>query len=151
MKSINNRNKKQMLEEIKFGLLQTSGTPFLKLSRSLVIETLKVTYDGEIWCTSPDSLPPAFVSGKFFGVKLKYIQKNAGLFIKVTGRARVINPSFNNGTSEKNVEGKQQNVLLLKVVVEEGHQYKKTSVSVYTSFLQAVNNFTFRILPGTKA
>jgi hypothetical protein len=151
MKSINIRSMKQMLEEIKFGLLQTSGTPFLKLSRSLVIETLRVTDDGAIWCTSPDSLPPAFVSGKYFGVKLKYIQKGAGLFIKVTGKARVINPSFNSGALAKNVEGKQQNVLLLKVIIEEGHQYKKTSVSGYTSFLQAVNNFTFRILPGTKA
>jgi hypothetical protein len=150
MKSATIKNMKQTLEEIRFGILQTSGTPFLKFSHSIIIETLKVTDDGCIWCTSA-SLPAGLVSGKYFGVKLKYVQKAAGIFIKVTGRARVINPAFSIYTTDDGIRGSQQNVLLLKVKIEEAHHYKKRSISSYTSFLQAVSNFTFRILPGAKA
>lgn len=146
------KNLKENLLQIKYGILKTTGILLLKESHSFVIETHKVTDEGYLWCTASYILPPDLILERNFAVKLKYIQKATGLFVKVTGRAKVINPSFNAKYFEKNEStGVKENLLLLKIKIEEAQYYKKKSISAYTSFLQAVNNFTFRVLPGTRA
>lgn len=149
MRSGHVKNLKENLLQIKFGILKTGGIPPFRYSNSLMIETHKVTDEGYIWCTAPYSLPSELFMKASFGVKLHYVQKATGLFIKVTGKAKVINPSFNTKYFEKNESsGVNEKVLLLKVKIERVHYYKKKSLSPYTSILQAVNNFTLAILPG---
>jgi len=146
------KNLKEHLLQIKYGILKTTGIPLWRISHSFMIETHKVTDEGYLWCTASYTLPKDLIFEKSFPVKLKYIQKASGLFVKVTGRAKVINPSFNTKYFEKNEStGVYENVLLLKIKIEDAHYYKKRSISPYTSFLQAINNFTLRVLPGTKA
>lgn len=146
------KNLKENLLEIKYGILKTSGVLLLRHAHSFMIETHKVTDEGELWCTASYTLPYDLIFQKGFPVKLKYVQKATGLFVKVTGRAKVINPAFNTKYLGKN-EGNEsdKNVLLLKVKIEEAHYYKKKTISAYTSFLQAINIFTFKALPGTRA
>ncbi|MBC7827642.1 MAG: hypothetical protein H7122_07850 [Chitinophagaceae bacterium] len=146
------KNLKENLLQIRYGILKITSIPLLRISHSFMIETHKVTDEGYIWCTAAYPLPSNLIYEKSFAVKVKYIQKTTGLFVKVTGRAKVVNPSFNTRYFEKNESaGMTENVLLLKIKIEEANYYKKRTISAYTTFLQVVNNFTFRVLPGTRA
>jgi len=151
MINVNLKNLKDKIEQINVGILKIQS-PLLPFSQSIIIETCKVDGDGYIWCTSSHTLPSNYLGGKNVGVTLKYIQKSEGKFIKITGRAKLISISQRviGSSSEKTLNKEYEKVFLLKIEIEEVHSYKKKTISAYTSFLQAINSYTFQLVPGTK-
>lgn len=135
---------KMKLQQIRFGILKTTNTPFLQLSRSFIIETRKLDYDGYLWCTA-DLSASTLTLGKGFAAQLKYVYKPEGLFIKVTGHASVVDPRSLHGheSAEINDFSKEESSCLLRIKIEEVQYYKKKSISAYTSFLQAISVFSF--------
>lgn len=136
---------KQKLHLIKFGILKTQGTPFLQLSRSFIIKTCKLDYEGYLWCTA-DLSAAGLVAGKGFAAQLKYVHKPEGLFIKLTGHASVVDAGSlpENELAEEVADiSKTKSVGLFKIQVQEVQYYKKQSISACTSFLQAINIFNF--------
>lgn len=105
---------------------------------SFMIETLNLTEDGYLLC-STTSLPALIKTATgSFRVKLKYIQKAESLFIKLVGRASIIRSSFLNEIGSKQADDKT----FIKVKIEEAYCFQKKSTSPYTSFLQSMNTFS---------
>ena len=142
MKSGKIENIRQKLLSIRFGILKTSTTPFLQSSRSFMIDTADITEDGFLYCNTTDNVPSDLTGGKKFAVKLNYISKEEGLFIKLAGKVVACkNDLADKRPSDEDSSAKA--VCRIKVKIDEVHCYKKRSTSPYTSFLQAINNFTF--------
>jgi|GEM_PF-4016182 len=135
---------KQMIEQIKYGILKISNVPSSKDGHGLMFKTLKVTDDGHVWCSLNKMISFALTDGKNRSVELKYIQKAEGLFIKLSGSAEVVKNSF----FKNQVLVHRQNIIprnhvsMLKVKIVEWHCYKKRSTSPFTSFLQAIDTCT---------
>jgi general stress protein 26 len=134
------------LEQIKFGILKTTGNSLLKLSHSFMINTFKVDHNGHLWCSASALLPSESAKRKGFTAQLRYVHKAQGLFVKVTGHATVVhmNSPEVNEFVEKDIFTGKDNACFLKIKIEEVHYYRKKSISASTSFLQAVNMFTFK-------
>ena len=139
-------NIRQQLLSIKFGILKTTKTAFLHSSRSFMIDTSDITEDGYLYCSTDDVVPTDLTSGKKFAVKLSFISKEEGLFIKLAGKV-VDCKNQTIGQSASSIEKidrySNEPTCLIKVKIDEVHCYKKRSTSPYTSFLHAINNFTF--------
>lgn len=136
---------KRNLEQIKFGILKTTGSSLLKLTYSFIVDTCKVDCDGYVWCIATAPLPAELTQKKGFAAQLKYVHKVDGVFIKVTGIATPIDANSPDGEAflHTNMVVITTNQCLLKLRIEEVHYFKKKSISAYTSFFQAVNIFTF--------
>jgi hypothetical protein len=145
MKSAKIENIRQKLLAIKFGILKTSTTPFLQSSRSFIIETSDITEDGHLYCSTSDIMPADLTTGKRFAVKLNFISKEEGLFIKLSGRVVDCKNQLagHPAAMPERVYYSDEPVCMIKVKIDEVNSYKKRSTSPYTSFLQAINNFTF--------
>jgi hypothetical protein len=144
MKSGNVDNVKRKIEQIRFGILKISGAPALSIPSSCMIETLQLTDDGYLWCTTHCPPSPKWLRAQGFRVKIKYIQKTEGLFIKLTGQAEVINNKLPGSHKDpiQELSDNKELKLLLKIRIEEAHCFQKKSISPYTSFLQSINNYT---------
>ena len=145
MKSGKIENIRQKLLAIRFGILKTTTTPFLQSSRSFMIDTSEITEDGYLYCNTDDLVPQDLTARKKFGVKLNFISKDEGLFIKLAGRVMDCKKHTSGrwtSIGESNTDSAESTCLII-VKIDEVHCYKKRSTSPYTSFLQAINNFTF--------
>ena len=115
-----------------------------------MIETLQVTAEGDLFCVPVHSPTINFARLQNRKVKLKYVDKSTGVFIKVVGRVSVSRdslPSEGHNIQRRGQPGDAQSILMVKV--EEVHCFQKQTISPYTSLLQSVNNFTMnRILAG---
>lgn len=137
MKPGNIYNMKQALEKIRFGIVKMMHHSFLTDPVSFMIETLAFTDDGHLWCTTT-GLPAECIQSNNFPVNLKYVQKTQGLFIKLVGRAEIVQSG---GTDQ----------MLIRVRIDEAQGYMKQNTSPYTSFLQSINNFTIGRQPSSRS
>ena len=124
MRQENNSRIEQQILKIKFGILKASKTFALKSPISFMIEAIDVI-DGCVFCRASDTtMSSPGVNSK---VILKFIQKQEGLFIKLTGHVL------------KTADGKND---LIKIRIDEAYCFQKKSTSPYTSFLQTLGVFT---------
>lgn len=87
-----------------------------------MVEAVEITDDGCLVCHKSDpSLRPLTTGSR---VIIKFIQKQEGLFIKLTGSTV---------SSESD---------MVKIRIEETQCFQKKSTSPYTSFLQTLGVFT---------
>ena len=132
-------NVKRVVENIRFGIVKMINCAILKNPVSFMIETLTVTDDGHLWCTTTDLPEEAWTEGNRFPVNLKYIEKTKGLFIKLAGRAEVVAHDYPEVCAVLNTNTGQR---LIKVRIEEVYGYQKYNSSPHTSFLESIKNFT---------
>lgn len=143
MRQANMMTIKQTIMQIRFGILKTIRTSALKTPASLMIETSELTDDGCLICTTTDASAYKRMMAESLGVTLKYVRKSEGLFIKVSGRTVISNstirPASLTPTSRPNYGPEP---LVIKILIEDVHCFKKTCTSPYTSFLQTLSIFT---------
>ena len=141
MKPGNMYNVRQALEKIRFGIVKMINSAFVKDPVSFMIETLVLTDDGHLWCTAT-GLPAECIQSNKFPVKLSYIQKGQGLFIKLAGRAEIVENDLQSNDPIKRKLSTGQTQMLIRVRIEEAQGYQKQSTSPHTSYLQSINHFT---------
>jgi len=143
---------KEKINQIKFGILKFSEPSMLSIPISFMIETIELTNDGYLWCNSSELPALNYLAAGSFRVKLKYIQKKEGLFIKLIVHEVIIDKGFRNDSAGKNkMPVNQEKSLLLKVRIEEIYCFQKTSTSPYSSYLEALSNVAIGNAPMRSA
>ena len=138
------RQVKEQIEKIRFGILKTYSGHIWSAPISFMIETVKLSEDGYLWCTSSYFPVSDSMRARGFRVRLKFIQKSQGLFIKLVGRAVIRDKQFlNKYIANAKPTGDAEERLLLKIRIEEVYGFEKRITSPYTSFFQSISNFTF--------
>ena len=151
MKIGNLETVKLKIQRIRLGLLKATGNHALDLHTSCLIEVLRFTEDNYLWCITTGLSSSDISKTHNAKVKLKFIRKEEGLFIKLTGRAEVIdlhavafNPEMKSGRL-------QPKPVMLKIKIEHADCFQKRSTSRYTSFLQSVSHLASNTaLAGTR-
>ncbi len=129
--------------EIRFGILKTARTSVLKAPASMMVETLELTGEGHLLCTTTDTSDFQRMTDDNLEVTLKYIQKPEGLFIKLTGFIVSSNKTIAVGSStQKSHPNNSTNNIVIKIRINDVHVFKKRSTSPYTSFLQSLSALT---------
>jgi hypothetical protein len=132
---------KLKIQRIRLGLLKATGSHALNIHTSCLIEVLRFTDDNYLWCITTD-LNSADISRTHNAkVKLKFVRKEEGLFMKLTGRAEIIDApaaGFNSGMKSGSLQHKP---VMMKIKIDNADCFQKRSTSRYTSFLQAVSHF----------
>ena len=127
---------------IRLGLLKASGSHALSIPTSCLIEVLRFSDDDYLWCTTTDLSAAEITKTHNAKVKLKFVEKENGLFIRLGGRAEIIGTSAATVDSRNNNRaGHQHKPVMLKIKVEYADCFEKRSTSRYTSFLQSVSHF----------
>ena len=131
---------KMKIQRIKLGLLKVSGSHTLSIPTSCLIEVLRFSDDDHLWCTTAELSSAEIIKIHNSKVKLKFVQKNEGLFIKLTGHAAIMS-SFKTGDLVNNRAGESHKPIMLKIKIEHADCFQKRSTSRYTSFLQSISHF----------
>lgn len=132
--------------QIRLGILKTGKTSIRKTPASFMIETIELTDDGCLLCSTSDLPAVKRIASQSFRVTLKYIHKPEDLFIKVTGRAEIPDHAIlQNSLTPSSRTGNEGGSLLIKVRIDEAYCFQKKCTSPYTSFLQSLNTFTANI------
>lgn len=141
MNTTNLKTVKEKINQIGFGIMKISGSSMWSMPGSFMIDTFEITDEGHLWCTTVDAPPEEMTRIKNQRVKLKYVQKSSGLFIRIVGHiAHIDHVASNPGNAD-------QRIIMVKV--EEVNCFQKQTISPSTSFLQLVSNFTMsRVLAG---
>jgi general stress protein 26 len=136
---------KEKIEFIKYGILKVTGPGLFKVP-SCLIESFQVDDEGGIWCSVSESVSELMLSGKSFPVQLKYVHKEEGLFLKVQGKATVVQHIKVINETRRHNQGyvQQTNRMILRVHIEEAEFFKKQVMSRYTSFFQSVYNYSYK-------
>jgi hypothetical protein len=129
---------KSKIEYIKYAIMKVPGKPFLQASR-FMIESHKADDSGYLWCSTKDPIPKQLLKQPDFAVCIKYVLKEENMFMKVTGRASVVNRSPEAHASEDRTV-----YPLLRIQIREAVYFKKKTLSQYTSVLQAVWKFSVK-------
>jgi len=148
-----NNNFKYLQERIsviKFGILKLPSKSISGFTQVL-IETDKVDENGNLWCRTKDKIPASLLAAKEFKVNLKYIQKQEGIFIKISGIASIAEmvDLAMEKAGEKFPVNSSAKTTLLKIRVTDADLFKKKALSHYTSVLQSIFRFSLQRLPKT--
>lgn len=141
MKSGNIENVKSEIQRIGLGLLKTSGSHALSIPTTCLIEVFRFTEDNVLWCLTSDMSSSEITKTHTSTVKLKFVRKDKGLFIKLIGRAEVVETHEADGHAGKETFSHQHRPVMLKIQIEHADCFQKRSTSRYTSFLQSISHF----------
>ena len=142
MRSGNLETLKLKILGIRLGLLKASGSYALSIPTSCLIEVLRFSEDDYLWCATSDLSAAEITKTHNAKVKLKFVQRENGLFIKLAGRAEVIGtPAAAEDLNSNNSAGHHHKPVTLKIKIEYADCFKKRSTSRYTSFLQSISHF----------
>jgi len=142
MRPGNLENVKLKIQQIRLGLLKASGGHALSIPTTCLIEVLQFTNDNYLWCITTDLSSSELTKTHNTKVKLKFVRKDEGLFIKLTGRAEIIGTHAGGVRSEMKNTSRQHKTVLMKIKIEHADCFQKRSTSRYTSFLQSISHFT---------
>ena len=133
---------KLKIQRIRLGLLKASGSYALSIPTSCLIEVLRFSEDDYLWCTTADLSAAEITKTHNAKVKLKFVQRESGLFIKLGGRAEVIGtPVATVDSRNNNRAGHHHKPVMLKIKIEYADCFEKRATSRYTSFLQSISHF----------
>ena len=140
MRAGNLESVKLKIQRIRVGLLKASGGHPLSIPTTCLIEVLRFTNDNYLWCITTDLSSSELTKTHNTKVKLKFVRKDEGLFIKLTGRAEIV------GTHADSVRAEMKNTsrhktVMMKIKIEHADCFQKRSTSRYTSFLQSISHF----------
>jgi general stress protein 26 len=137
---------KTKIEYIRYAVMKVQGKSFLNANR-FMIESHQADDNGFLWCSTKDRLPKQLLRQPDFPVCIKYVLKEENMFMKITGRASLVN---RNPGEEETLE--PETGRLLRIKISEAVYFKKKTLSQYTSVLQAVWKFSFKnLIPKRKA
>ena len=129
------------IQRIKLGLLKVSGSHTLSIPTSCLIEVLRFSDDNYLWCIARDLTSSDVSKAHHARVKLKFVRKEEGLFMKLSGRAELMDAhaaGFNPEMKKGDLEHKP---VILKIKIDYADCFQKRSTSRYTSFLQSISHF----------
>lgn len=133
---------KLKIHRIRLGLLKASGSHALSIPTSCLIEVLRFSEDDYLWCTTADLSSAEITKTHNSKVKIKFVQREDGLFIKLVGRAEVIGtPAAVRDSRDNDRAGHHHKPVMLKIKIEYADCFKKRATSRYTSFLQSISHF----------
>ena len=133
---------KLKIQRIKLGLLKATGNHALDIHTSCLIEVLRFTDDNYLWCITTGLSSSGIAKTHNAKVKLKFIRKEEGLFMKLNGRAEIIDSHAVGFNREMKSGRLQPKPVMLKIKIDHADCFQKRSTSRYTSFLQSVSHFT---------
>jgi hypothetical protein len=116
---------KRFIERTFFGSLKVHNID--NWQNRFLIETVFIDANQYLWCCCADELP---VEADKFPVSLKYIDKEKGIYMKVTGTANRVTPDLKPGTEVALDHAVDEltgngNLTLLRVKMTETVYYKK--------------------------
>lgn len=118
---------KRFIEDTFFGALKLHHTDLLQ--DRFLIETIFVDANQYLWCCCAEELP---VHTDQFPVSLKYVDKEKGIYMKVTGTAYQVKPSLKPDSkavpepaSDEWTDNRE--LTLLKIKMKETVYYKKNN------------------------
>ena len=141
MRIANLETVKLKIQRIRLGLLKATSSHALNIHTSCLIEVLRFTDDNYLWCTTTDLSSSDLAKTHNAKVKLKFVRKDEGLFMKLTGRAEIIDSYAVGFKSEIQSGRPQPKPVMLKIKIDHVDCFQKRSTSRYTSFLQSVSHF----------
>ena len=141
MRSGNLESVKLKIQRIRLGLLKASGGYALSIPTTCLIEVLQFTNDNYLWCITTDLSPSELMKTHNTKVKLKFVRKDEGLFIKLIGRAEIVDTDADGVRSETKNTSRQHKTVMMKIKIEHADCFQKRSTSRNTSFLQSISHF----------
>ena len=147
MTNYNLRFLQDRIRHIRYAILKVSGNSFAQFSNGLA-DTILVDDEGVLWCSLSDEIPALLLNQHEFRVRLKYIDKDQGFFIRLSGNARIVHSSKEMGEllNQNEILLTPVNRILLKIKITNADLFKKRILSRYTSVLQSVFNFSVKTL-----